>query len=71
VWIPGNLLNAGSYFISSAIFNHLENAVHFHEHQLLRFTIQEVFEEQTARGMSGGDFPGVIRPLLNWTIKTP
>jgi lipopolysaccharide transport system ATP-binding protein len=71
VWIPGNLLNAGNYFISSAIFNHLENVVHFHEHQLLRFTIQEVFEEQTARGMSGGDFPGVIRPLLNWTIKTP
>jgi lipopolysaccharide transport system ATP-binding protein len=71
VWIPGNLLNAGSYFISSAIFNHLENMIHLQQHQLLRFTVQEVFEVQTARGMTGGDFPGVIRPLLNWTIKTP
>jgi hypothetical protein len=33
------------------------------------FTVHEVFNEETARGFSGGDFPGVVRPLLKWEIK--
>jgi len=69
VWIPGNLLNIGSYSLSSAIFNHLKNIVHFHEHDVLSFTVQEALDEETARGLSGGDFPGVVRPLLKWEIK--
>ncbi len=69
VWIPGNLLNLGTYVVSSAIFNHLKNIIHFHERDVLTFTIHEAFDEVTARGDSAGDFPGVIRPLLKWEIK--
>jgi lipopolysaccharide transport system ATP-binding protein len=69
VWIPGNLLNSGSYFISSSIFNHLQNIIHLQEHQVLMFTVSEAFDQETARGMSAGEFPGVIRPFLHWTIK--
>ena len=69
VWIPANLLNTGTYLISSAIFNHLERKVHYHEHNICIFTISDSFDEETARGMSDGDFPGVIRPFLNWTIE--
>ena len=38
-------------------------------YDLLLFTINEVFDEKTSRGMSPGEFPGVIRPLLRWTIN--
>jgi len=68
VWIPGNLLNTGSYLVSSAIFNHLQHRIHFHEKDVLLFSIYDIFDDRTARGMSPGDFPGVVRPLLNWTI---
>ena len=69
VWIPRDLLNPGIFFISSAIFNHLKNTIHLHERDILMFTVHEVFDQETARGMSGGDFPGVVRPLLKWQIK--
>lgn len=68
-WIPGNLLNSGLYFVSCAVFNHLEQVIHFHEKDILTFGINEVFDEETARGMSPGDFPGVVRPLLEWKIQ--
>jgi len=68
-WIPANLLNLGTYYVSCAIFNHQQNVIHLHEHQLLSFSIHEAFDKLTARGMSGGDFPGLIRPLLEWNIK--
>lgn len=68
-WIPGNFLNTGIYYIGSAIFNHLENIVHFHEKEILSFSIFDVFDEETARGLSAEDFPGVVRPVLNWTIE--
>jgi lipopolysaccharide transport system ATP-binding protein len=69
VWIPRDLLNPGIFFISSAIFNHLKNVIHLHERDILMFTVHEVFDKETARGLSGGDFPGVVRPLLKWQIK--
>ncbi len=69
VWIPRDLLNPGIFFISSAIFNHLKNVIHLHERDILMFTVHEVFDQETARGLSGGDFPGVVRPLLKWQIK--
>jgi len=69
VWIPRDLLNPGIFFISSAIFNHLKNTIHLHERDVLMFTVHEVFDQETARGLSGGDFPGVVRPLLKWQIK--
>jgi len=69
VWIPRDLLNPGIFFISSAIFNHLKNVIHLHERDILMFTVHEVFDQDTARGLSGGDFPGVVRPLLKWQIK--
>lgn len=69
VWIPENFLNTGSYSLSSAIFNHLKNIIHFHVRDVLSFSVHEALDEETARGLSGGDFPGVVRPLLQWEIK--
>ena len=68
-WIPGHLLNTGMYFTSCAVFNHLRQVVHLHEKDILIFHVHDVFERQTARGMSPGEFPGMVRPLLEWNIE--
>lgn len=68
-WIPGHLLNTGMYFTSCAVFNHLRQVVHLHEKDVLIFHVHDVFERQTARGMSPGEFPGIVRPLLEWKIE--
>jgi lipopolysaccharide transport system ATP-binding protein len=68
-WIPANLLNTGNYFISTAIFNHLEHVIHLHQKDVFLFHVHDVFDTITARGKSPGDFPGVVRPLLNWAIN--
>ena len=70
VWIPPHLLNTGNYFISTAIFNHLQQVIHVYEKEAVLFNITEDFSsELTARGMSPGDFPGIVRPLLHWQIE--
>lgn len=68
-WIPEHLLNTGFFLVSCAIFNHLKQVIYFHEKDILAFNVYDVFNTKTARGMSPGDFPGVIRPLLNWEIN--
>jgi len=68
-WIPGNLLNTGNFIVSTAIFNHLDQIIYLHEKDILLFNVHDVFESETARGMSPGNFPGVVRPLLQWMIK--
>jgi len=67
--IPAHFLNTGMYFTSCAIFNHLKQVVHLHEKDVLVFHVHDVFDRVTARGMSPGEFPGMVRPLLNWTIE--
>lgn len=67
--IPAHLLNTGNYFVSCAIFNHLEHKIHLHEKDILLFHVRDVLDATTARGMSPSDFPGIVRPLLNWSIN--
>jgi lipopolysaccharide transport system ATP-binding protein len=68
-WIPENFLNTGNYYVSCAVFNHLKNIIHFHEKDVSMFHVYDVFDEQTARGRSPHDFPGIVRPLLDWEIN--
>lgn len=67
--IPAHLLNTGNYFVSAAIFNHLKPAIYLHEKDVLLFHVHDVLDADTARGMSPSDFPGIVRPLLNWNIN--
>ncbi|MBS1656349.1 MAG: ABC transporter ATP-binding protein, partial [Bacteroidetes bacterium] len=49
--------------------NHLENIIHFHAKDVRTFHIHDSLDKTTARGMSPGKFPGIVRPLLDWKIK--
>lgn len=69
--IPGNLLNAGTYFFGLAVtvMNKGVN-IAFFERDALCVNITERIEEtlDTSRNGWSGAVPGTIRPVLNWTI---
>lgn len=67
--IPPHLLNTGNFFVSAAIFNHLERIIYVHEKDITLFHVHDVLDGITARGMSPADFPGIVRPLLEWNIN--
>ena len=63
--VPGNLLNAGAYYITVACDQPMQEILFFYEN-IVRFTI-------SSAGGAGADIPdgrlGVIRPVLEWTRK--
>ncbi|MCX6319488.1 MAG: ABC transporter ATP-binding protein [Bacteroidetes bacterium] len=69
-WIPGHLLPEGIFSISLALF--LPNPVDIliHEQKALSFEMYTDFAKLTARGQYAADFPGVIRPLLQWELSS-
>lgn len=68
VWIPGNLLPEGIFSISVAIFLPNPLDVLIHEQNKLSFEMYTDFSKLSARGNYSDDFPGVVRPLLNWEL---
>jgi lipopolysaccharide transport system ATP-binding protein len=69
-WIPSNLLNEGFYKVDVALFNHLNGEVHCHVKNEMAFSVVDShsYEGITARGDIGNNFPGIIRPLLEWEL---
>ena len=72
VKIPGNFLNAGSISVGCAIFNHNKRIIHFWLKEAIQINITETinYSATTARGKSSGPFPGMIRPMLEWSVES-
>jgi lipopolysaccharide transport system ATP-binding protein len=68
-WLPGNFLAEGNFRISLAMMSYDPFIVHFHEEDILTFSIVDTIEGDSARGFYGGMFPGVVRPVLEWSEK--
>jgi len=64
--IPGNFLAEGSYNCSFAIMRYGPFLVEFHEMDIVNFNILDQISNETVRGNYSGNFPGVVRPQLNW-----
>jgi lipopolysaccharide transport system ATP-binding protein len=71
-WIPGNLLNEGAVSAEVAIcsvdFPKLEH--HASVYEAVSFEVLDSGEGDTARGTFGGQWRGVVRPLLEWSVET-
>ena len=69
-WIPGNLLNEGAAIVEAAIcsldFPKLEH--HAAVYEAVSFEVLDPGEGDSARGQFSGQWRGVVRPLLEWTI---
>jgi lipopolysaccharide transport system ATP-binding protein len=66
MWVPGNLLAEGNHTVSVAIIRITPFYIFFHEMDAIRFTVIDNMKGDSARGNYLHDFPGVVRPLLEW-----
>ncbi len=69
-WIPGNYLNEGLMSIDAAVCSIRSPKLQHHVsvHEAVSFHVQDPAEGNSARGTFTGQWRGVIRPLLEWTV---
>ena len=69
--IPGNLLNEGTYFVGLALTS-MEPAVcvHFNAKNALTFNVKDPIENVPTRNSYAGPMPGIMRPLLDWSLRS-
>lgn len=69
--IPGNLLNDGTYFVGLALTS-LECGVkvHFHAPSALTFNVKDPIENVPTRNSYTGPIAGIMRPLLDWSLRS-
>lgn len=68
-WIPPNLLNEGAFIVSVALATVEPLYQHCFVHDCVGFSIFDPMEGDTARGFLHLDFPGVVRPMLDWETQ--
>ncbi len=71
VWLPANFLAEGVHYCGIAAMSYKPIfKVHFHDIKQFSFNITDLQSENTVRGNYTGEFPGIIRPELNWNETT-
>ncbi len=67
VRIPGNFLAEGSLVVSAALSTMDPVTVHFQENEAIAFQVIDSLDGDSARGQYAGPYPGIVRPMLQWT----
>ncbi len=67
MWIPGNFLSEGTLIVGVAMSTLDPVIIHFHEIDVISFEVADSLDGNSARGPYVGAFPGVVRPMLEWT----
>lgn len=67
--IPGNFLAEGSLIVGAAITTFVPYNVHLYERDVVSVQVVDSLEGDSARGDFAGHYPGVVRPLLDWTTE--
>lgn len=65
--IPGNFLSEGAITVDAAISTLDPVIVHVWERSIVGFQVVDSIEGDSARGDYAGPYPGVVRPMLDWT----
>jgi lipopolysaccharide transport system ATP-binding protein len=68
-WVPGNLLAEGLLYVHCHLVDNTLNVEDCGVRPAISFQIVDTCEGDSARGDFGQHFPGVVRPLLQWTTK--
>ncbi|MEP7225106.1 MAG: hypothetical protein ABI783_09135, partial [Actinomycetota bacterium] len=71
-WIPGNLLNEGTYVVGAILTSTGPAKLdkHVYEADVLSFQAANVREELSAKGDVVQAWAGAVSPLLEWTTRT-
>lgn len=68
-WIPGNFLAEGLITVGVGIVTESPFSIHFDVPYAVAFQVVDSMDGDSARGDFGGDYMGVVRPLLNWITR--
>jgi lipopolysaccharide transport system ATP-binding protein len=69
VKIPKYFLAEDAYHVSVAIISYDPFVVHFHEMDTVVFEIYDRVIMNEVRGHYTGKFPGIVRPILEWSFS--
>ncbi|CAN5251719.1 ABC transporter ATP-binding protein [soil metagenome] len=69
VWIPGNFLAEGTFFVTAVLTSYKPINVHFSERDVVSFNVVDTTEGDSARGDYAGVLPGIVRPVLEWETE--
>ena len=53
----------------AVVSSHNPDIIHAGESDAVSFVVKDETNNEGARGDYGKEFPGVVRPLLDWTMK--
>jgi lipopolysaccharide transport system ATP-binding protein len=70
VRIPSNFLAEGRIVVTAAVSTINPTVVHAIERDAVAFQVVDRSLGDGVRGEWAGDFPGVVRPMLEWTVET-
>jgi lipopolysaccharide transport system ATP-binding protein len=66
--IPGNFFAEGPIILNVAIATYNPDQIHAVEHDAVAFSIVDRTAGTGVRGEFAGEWPGVLRPMLNWSV---
>ena len=66
--VPGNFLAEGRVFVLAAVCSYDPATVHVIEQDAVSFQVIDRSQGDAVRGRWGGVWPGVMRPMMEWTI---
>lgn len=67
--IPGHFLAEGRIVVMVAVSTYNPTAVHALERDAVAFQVVDRTAGEGVRGEYANDWPGVVRPMLEWTVK--
>ncbi|MEX0874335.1 MAG: ABC transporter ATP-binding protein [Actinomycetota bacterium] len=67
--IPGNLLAEGQVFVELILASTNPAAIHWMESDVVAFHVQDATSGEGVRGPMVMDWPGIVRPMLDWRIE--
>jgi len=67
--IPGNFLAEGRITVLVAVSSYNPTAVHAMERDAVAFHIIDRSEGDGVRGPYAGEWPGAVRPMLEWKLE--
>ncbi|TDG35308.1 ATP-binding cassette domain-containing protein [Pedobacter changchengzhani] len=67
-WLPKNLFSEGNIIIGAAILTQNPFVIHLHEMDVIVFNMVDQTNDNPTRGHYVGSLPGIVRPLLEWSI---
>ena len=68
-WLPGNLLSEGTHTVHATLGASNPRVTHVHERDAVAFQVVDHTEEDGVRGDWPSEWPGVMRPMLEWTVE--